>query len=81
MWYIVPTRLGASAVADDAQAKSLIEKIAALPADSIAEVEDFVDFLSQRVAHLSIVRSMAAASEPAFSAVWDNPEDAAYDDL
>ncbi|MDP3635283.1 hypothetical protein [Phenylobacterium sp.] len=68
-------------MADDAQAKSLIEKIAALPAGRIAEVEDFVDFLSQREAHLSVVRAMAAVSEPAFAAVWDNPEDAAYDDL
>lgn len=40
-----------------------------------------MDFLSQREAHLSVVRAMAAVSEPAFAAVWDNPEDAAYDDL
>jgi hypothetical protein len=68
-------------VADDAQAKSLLQKIAALPAGRIAEVEDFVDFLSQRDQHLAAVRAMAKASEPAFNEVWDNPEDAVYDDL
>ena len=30
-------------------AQALIEKIQSLPADRIAEVEDFVDFLKQRV--------------------------------
>ncbi|HEX20602.1 MAG TPA: DUF2281 domain-containing protein [Acidiferrobacteraceae bacterium] len=30
-------------------AKALIEKIQALPADRIAEVEDFVDFLRERM--------------------------------
>ncbi|MGD1862840.1 MAG: hypothetical protein ACFB0E_23075 [Leptolyngbyaceae cyanobacterium] len=29
----------------------------------------------------SLVTSAAKVSEPAFAAVWDNPEDAAYDDL
>jgi len=72
---------GATDVADDAQAKSLIEKITALPAERIAEVEDFVDFLSQRERGLALVRAGAAASAPAFAAVWDNPEDAAYDAL
>jgi hypothetical protein len=66
-------------MADDGHAKSLIEKITALPAERIAEVEDFVDFLGQREHGLSMARSAAAASEPAFAAVWENPEDAAYD--
>ncbi|ASC70943.1 hypothetical protein XM38_018920 [Halomicronema hongdechloris C2206] len=29
----------------------------------------------------SLVTAAAKVSEPAFAAVWDNPEDAAYDDL
>ena len=66
-------------MADDAHAKSLIEKITALPTERIAEVEDFVDFLSQREHGLSLVRAGATASAPAFAAVWDNPEDAVYD--
>ncbi len=32
-------------------AQALIEKIQSLPTDRIAEVEDFVDFLKQRVKH------------------------------
>ncbi|MDO9166050.1 MAG: hypothetical protein Q7U13_08080 [Rhodoferax sp.] len=68
-------------MADDAQAKSLIEKITALPAERVAEVEDFVDFLSQREHGLALTRAGTAASAPAFAAVWDNPEDAAYDAL
>jgi hypothetical protein len=68
-------------MADDAHAKSLIEKITALPAERIAEVEDFVDFLGDREQTASIVRATSAASEPAFAAVWENPEDSAYDAL
>ena len=29
----------------------------------------------------SLVTAVAKVSEPSFAAVWDNPEDAAYDDL
>lgn len=68
-------------MADDGHPKTLIEKITALPAERIAEVEDFVDFLGQREQGLSMARSAMAASEPAFAAVWENPEDAAYDAL
>ena len=68
-------------MADDGHPKTLIEKITALPAERVAEVEDFVDFLGQREQDLSMVRAAMAASAPAFAAVWDNPEDAAYDAL
>ena len=68
-------------MADDAHAKSLIEKITALPAERIAEVEDFVDFLGEREWSASLVRASANASTAAFAAVWENPEDAVYDDL
>ena len=68
-------------MADDAHAKSLIDKIAALPEEQLAEVEDFVDALGERELTASIVRATAAASEPAFAAVWENPEDSVYDAL
>ena len=68
-------------MADDAHAKSLIDKITAPPAGRIAEVEDFVDFLGERELNASIVRATTAASEPAFAAVWENPEGSAYDAL
>ena len=61
--------------------QALIEKIASLPTDRIAEVEDFVDFLRSRDQDRSLTRAAAAASAPAFARVWDNPEDDVYDAL
>ena len=64
-----------------------IEKIATLPPQRLAEVEDFVDFLRAREAGKETERDSrlaaqaARASEPAFARVWDNDEDAAYDRL
>jgi hypothetical protein len=59
----------------------LIEKISRLPPDRVAEVEDFVDFLSQRYTDRQLVHAAAGASEAAFAKVWDNPEDDVYDRL
>lgn len=61
----------------------LFQKISRLPAARVAEVEDFVDFLAQRDrdTDLQLTRAVAAASEPAFTKVWDNPEDDVYDRL
>jgi hypothetical protein len=64
-----------------ADAKTLIEKIAALPAERIAEIEDFVDFIRLREQQQSLTRAAAAASAPAFAAVWSNHEDDVYDVL
>jgi len=62
------------------QDKELIEKIKALPPDKIAGVVDFVDFLAQRDDRI-LVEAASKMSEPAFAAVWDNPDDAEYDNL
>ena len=70
-----------------ASQRPLIEKIAALPPQRLAEVEDFVDFLRARdEAHelkrdSRLTTDAARASEPAFARVWDNDEDAVYDRL
>ncbi len=70
-----------------ASQRLLIEKIAALPPQRLAEVEDFVDFLRARdeaheLKHDSRLTTEAARPrEPAFARVWDNDEDAAYDRL
>lgn len=61
--------------------QALIEKIEALPAERIAEVEDFVEFLRLREQERTLSRAAAAASAPAFAAVWGNPEDDVYDAL
>ena len=58
---------------------SLTEKIQSLSADQIAEVEDFVELLRRHTPELA--RTAATASSPAFEAIWNNPNDAAYDAL
>ncbi len=62
------------------QDKELIEKIKALPPDKIAEVVEFVDFLAYRDDRL-LVEAASRTSEPAFAEVWNNPDDAEYDNL
>jgi hypothetical protein len=62
-------------------AKTLIKKIEALPAERIAEVEDFVDFIRLREQDRALSRAAAAASAPIFAAIWSNPDDDAYDAL
>jgi len=64
-----------------AHTQALIEKIEALPADRIAEVEDFVDFIRLRERERSLVHAASAASTPTFATVWNNPDDDAYDAL
>jgi hypothetical protein len=61
--------------------QALMERTRALPPERIAEVEDFVAFIAAREQDRALTRAAAAASTPAFAAVWDNPEDDAYDAL
>lgn len=60
-------------------AQALLEKIQALPVERIAEIEDFVEFIAAREQQRSLTRAASAASAPAFAAIWNNPEDDAYD--
>jgi len=61
--------------------QALVDKISALPAERVAEIEDFVDFIGERAREQSLLRAAANTSAPAFAAVWENPEDAVYDAL
>jgi len=61
--------------------RDLIDKLEALPPERIAEVEDFIDFLKQRDQDRQWTRDATKAAEPAFAKVWDNPDDAVYDQL
>jgi hypothetical protein len=56
-----------------------MEKISRLPANRVAEVEDFVDFIAKRDIDRQLARAATSASEPAFAKVWANPEDDVYD--
>lgn len=63
----------------NAIAQTLIEKLQTLPPERLGEVEDFVDFIQMREQQRKLTRAAAAASAPAFAAIWDNPEDSDYD--
>jgi len=65
----------------NAAASTLTEKIQSLTDEQLVEVEDFVEFVRLRRLERGQTRVAATASAPAFEAVWDNPEDAAYDAL
>ena len=62
------------------QTEVLVEKIKQLPLNKVAEVEDFIDFLVQREER-KIIESATMLSEEVFEEVWDNEEDAVYDEL
>jgi hypothetical protein len=61
----------------------LLDKIRNLSSDKITEVEDFIDFLYQRQTNSDQHLTMSATklSEASFSEIWENPEDAEYDNL
>jgi hypothetical protein len=61
--------------------QSLIEKIRALPAERIAEIEDFVDFIRLREQERALTRAAAETTAPAFAVIWSNPDDDVYDAL
>ena len=62
-------------------AQALLQKIQALPPERIAEIEDFVAFIAAREQARALTRAALAASVPAFAAIWENPDDDAYDAL
>jgi hypothetical protein len=61
--------------------ETLIQKIRSLPPERVAEIEDFVDFLTVRDQDRHFTQAAARLSEEAFRAVWDNSGDAQYDRL
>jgi hypothetical protein len=60
---------------------TLMEKIRSLPPEKITVVEDFIDFLLTRSEDHLLVYTATKLSEKAFAKIWDNPEDAEYDEL
>ena len=60
-------------------AQALMARIQALSPERFAEVEDFVAFIAAREQMTLLTRAAANASAPAFAAIWNNPEDDAYD--
>ncbi|MBK1733324.1 hypothetical protein [Thiococcus pfennigii] len=63
------------------QLEQVREKLERLAPERLAEVEDFIDFLRERDQDRRLRRDYAQAAESAFAEVWDNDEDAVYDEL
>jgi hypothetical protein len=61
------------------QEKIIIEKIRTLSPDKVAEVVDFVDFISHRERDRLLLKAGNKVAEEAFKKVWDNTEDEIYD--
>jgi hypothetical protein len=59
--------------------RELVDKLETLPPERIAEVEDFIDFIKQRDQERQLTRVAAQAAEASFAKVWENPDDAVYD--
>lgn len=63
------------------QEKIIIEKIRTLSPEKVTQLVDFADFLSQKDSDRQLTGAVNKLAEPAFNRVWDNPEDAVYDNL
>lgn len=61
--------------------EQVVQKLQTLAPNRINEVEDFIDFLSQRDTDRQLTQATMVASEPSLNAVWDNEDDAEYDKL
>lgn len=63
------------------QEKFILSKIRMLPPEKIAEVADFVDFISQKINDQKLVQTAGEMAEKPLREVWDNTEDDVYDQL
>ena len=61
--------------------QQLFNKIQRLPPEKVAVVDDFVDFLESRGKEDSLIKAAKKLSEQSFQKIWDNQEDAEYDNL
>ncbi len=63
------------------QERIIIEKIRTLSPDKVAQVVDFVDFISLKDRDRRLIRAGNKLAEDAFKKIWDNTEDDVYDRL
>jgi len=59
----------------------VLAKIRQLSASQQAEVENFIDFLNQRSQDRQLTADASQAALSTFEQIWNNPEDAVYDNL
>jgi hypothetical protein len=62
-------------------ADALTERIQQLTAEQLVVVDEFVESLELAGEQTGLRQAAAWQSEPAFAAVWNNPEDDVYDAL
>ena len=65
----------------DNRVQQVAKKLEHLPPERLAEVEDFIDFLSQKDRERHVRRDFARGAGASFQKVWDSEDDAAYDKL
>ncbi len=63
------------------QIEHVVQKLQTLTPSRINEVEDFIDFLSQRDTDQQLIQAAMTVSEPTLETIWNNPDDAEYDRL
>ena len=63
------------------QIEQVVQKLQALTPNRVDEVEDFIDFLSQRDIDRQLTKTTVTVSELRLNTLWDNPCDAEYDKL
>ena len=59
----------------------LMEKVKKLSVEQIQQVEQFIDSLTSEITERQLTQISTKLSESVFSKIWDNPEDAEYDNL
>jgi hypothetical protein len=57
------------------------QEVEKLPESALSEVLDFIQFLELKREKGLLAKSMQELSGKSFDAVWNNEEDAAYDNL
>ena len=63
------------------QIEQVAHKLQTLSQERITEVEDFIDFLKQRDEGLQLTHNAMKLTEPLLASLWNNTEDAEYDQL
>ncbi|MEB3219190.1 MAG: toxin-antitoxin system, antitoxin component, Xre family protein [Nostocales cyanobacterium 94392] len=66
---------------DKISQQRLIHKIRQLVPEQVVLVEQFIDSLSQQNDECNLTLVATKLSEPVFQKIWDNPDDAEYDQL
>jgi hypothetical protein len=61
--------------------QDLFNKISKLPPDKLEVVRDFVEFIRYRDNDDALIKAAGNLSKQSFQNIWDNSEDADYDNL